>query len=74
MPFPSRNLNSIDRVVRGFIGLSVCLFTFFYGEFIGDSLIRGLLFVFGVLNLISFISSWCPVYHLVNLSTYKEKD
>jgi len=71
---PARNLSSIDRIIRGFIGISVCIFTLFFGDYIDDSIIRWLLFFFGFLNVISLLTAWCPVYHLANLSTYKVKD
>lgn len=71
--FLKRNLSKVDRAIRGLIGVSVLVFVLFFGDFIGDPLINGLLIFFGVLNLISFVTTWCPVYHLANISTYKSK-
>ncbi|MDB2330433.1 DUF2892 domain-containing protein [Alteromonas sp.] len=65
------NLNTIDRVLRGMIGICVTSFALFNGDVIDDIFIEVLLGIFGVLNLISLTSGWCPVYQLAGISTKK---
>ncbi len=73
MALPSRNLSSIDRMARGFIGITVCAFLFL-GNYIEDPIIQWLLLIFGILNLVSLFTAWCPIYHIASLSTYKKND
>jgi hypothetical protein len=63
------NLSLLDRTLRGAIGISVTAFAFFNGNIIDDVFIEILLGIFGVLNLISLLSGWCPVYQIAGVST-----
>lgn len=65
------NLNTIDRVLRGMIGICVTSFALFNGDVIDDIFIEVLLGIFGLLNLISLASGWCPVYQIAGISTKK---
>ncbi|WP_296048349.1 DUF2892 domain-containing protein [uncultured Alteromonas sp.] len=65
------NLNLLDRSLRGVIGICVTAFALFNGDLIGDVFIEVLLGIFGLLNLISLASGWCPVYHLAGINTRK---
>lgn len=67
----SSNLNTLDRSVRGVIGICVMSFALFNGDLIDDVFIEILLGIFGFLNLISLTTGWCPVYHLAGISTRK---
>ncbi|MAJ69383.1 MAG: DUF2892 domain-containing protein [Alteromonadaceae bacterium TMED7] len=67
----SSNLNTLDRSIRGVIGICVTAFALFNGDMIGDVFIEVLLGIFGILNLISLFSGWCPVYHLAGIDTRK---
>ena len=66
------NLNTLDRLLRGLIGIGVTAFALFNGDIIDDVFIEVLLGIFGILNLISLTSGWCPVYHIAGLSTRKQ--
>ncbi|GFD68930.1 hypothetical protein KUL156_02850 [Alteromonas sp. KUL156] len=66
------NLSSVDRYLRGAIGISVTAFAIFNGGIIEDVFIEVLLGIFGCLNLISLFTGWCPVYQVAGIST-KEK-
>ncbi len=68
-----KNLSTIDRSLRGVIGFTITIFAFANGEMIEEPIIEILLGVFGMLNLISLFSGWCPVYSLAGLST-RQKD
>ncbi|MCQ8848011.1 DUF2892 family protein [Alteromonas sp. 76-1] len=63
------NLSLLDRTLRGAIGISVTAFAFLNGNIIDDVFIEILLGIFGVLNLISLLSGWCPVYQIAGVST-----
>ncbi|MCF2949918.1 DUF2892 domain-containing protein [Paraglaciecola aquimarina] len=69
----TQNLNLIDRSARGIIGVLVTLFALFNGSYIEEPIIEILLGIFGVLNLISLFSGWCPVYQIAGLSTRSER-
>ena len=63
------NLSKIDRLLRGFIGIGVTAFALFNGDIIDDVFIEVLLGIFGLLNLISLLFGWCPVYQIAGIST-----
>lgn len=63
------NLSQIDRFIRGAIGVAVTGFAVFNGNLIEDAFIEILLGIFGLLNLISLVFGWCPVYQLAGIST-----
>lgn len=63
------NLCQLDRLIRGSIGICVTAFAIFNGNIIEDLFIEFLLGIFGVLNLISLVFGWCPVYQLAGIST-----
>ena len=65
----TQNLCLLDRVARGCIGVGVTGFALFNGGLLEEPVVEVLLGVFGVLNLISFGTGWCPVYHVANIST-----
>lgn len=65
----TKNLNSMDRALRGIIGIVITSFAIFNGDFINEPIVEILLFVFGTLNLISLTVGWCPVYHLAGINT-----
>ena len=71
MKFPNKNLCFADRIIRGFLSVALIVFALFWGEQIGDVLLQALIIVFAVLNLISFVIGWCPVYQIANISTCK---
>jgi len=68
------NLCRLDRVIRGVLGILLMVYATFWHEEVGSALLLSLIWIFSVLNLISFVSGWCPVYHLANLSTCKNKE
>jgi hypothetical protein len=68
-----KNLHPLDRYLRGVIGVSVIGFALFNDSYLEEPILEILLILFGTLNLISLVSSWCPVYHLTGISTCKTK-
>jgi hypothetical protein len=69
----AKNLHPLDRILRGIIGVLVIGFVLFNDGYLEEPILEILLIIFGALNLISLISSWCPVYQLTGVSTCKEK-
>lgn len=63
------NLHILDRLARGAIGVSIIFFIMFNGDYLQDPIIEILLFVFGLLNLVSLATGWCPVYSIANINT-----
>lgn len=71
MKMPEKNLCTLDRLARGVIGVVTAYFGLFGGDLIGEPIVQGILVVFGLLNLISLLTAWCPVYQVAGLSTLK---
>ncbi|MBU2239884.1 MAG: DUF2892 domain-containing protein [Gammaproteobacteria bacterium] len=69
-----RNLHPADRIIRGVVGIVFTGFALFNGDYLEEPVLEVLIGVFGVLNLISLFSGWCPVYHVAGISTYKDKN
>lgn len=71
----TKNLHPIDRAARGLIGVAIMVFLFLnHGNgYLQEPVLIVLLGIFGVLNLISLATSWCPVYHFAGINTRKNK-
>lgn len=65
----NKNLSVVDRTLRGLVGLIITGFAIFNGDFISEPIVEILLFIFGILNLISLTTGWCPVYQLAGINT-----
>ncbi len=68
-----KNLHPIDRMARGVIGIVILGFLLLNNGYLQEPILEILLVAFGVLNLVSLISGWCPVYHLAGISSCKNK-
>ena len=68
-----KNLHPIDRMARGVIGIVILGFLLLNAGYLQEPILEILLVAFGVLNLVSLISGWCPVYHLAGISSCKNK-
>jgi len=67
------NMCNFDRGLR-IIGSALLIYIgFFNTGLIGNMVINVLLGGFGLLNLVSAIAGFCPVYHCANLSTYRDQ-
>lgn len=69
-----QNLHFWDRIMRGVIGVAVTGFALFNGDMLNDPLLEVLLGIFGVLNLISLGTGWCPVYALTGINTHSDSN
>lgn len=70
----TKNLHPIDRAARGLIGVAIIGFLYLnYSQgYLEEPVLIVLLGIFGVLNLISLVTSWCPVYHFAGINTRKK--
>lgn len=68
----TKNLHFWDRVMRGVIGVCVTTFALFNGDMLNEPILEILLGVFGLLNLISLLTGWCPVYALTGINTHPD--
>ncbi|WP_293265101.1 DUF2892 domain-containing protein [Neptunomonas sp.] len=71
MKMPRKNLSTVDRTLRGLVGIICCYFGVFGGDLIGEPIVEGILLVFGLLNIISLLTGWCMVYQAANIDTSK---
>ncbi len=69
-----RNLSTLDRSLRGIIGIAVTGYGLFFGDQIGDWILQTLVLIFGLLNLVSLATGWCAVYQIANIKTCKDSD
>lgn len=69
-----RNMNGLDQLARGAIGVAASYVGFFEPAAIGDPILAALVAMFGVLNVFSAFSAYCPVYHLAGISSAPRSD
>ena len=63
-----RNLSNIDRIVRLVIA---ALFAYLYFGGVLPGTLGLVLFVLGIVFVLTSIVSFCPIYAMFKLSTYK---
>jgi hypothetical protein len=68
----NRNMHPIDQVLRVLLGITLIYIGFFNAELVTDPLLGILLGAFGVVNLLSGMVGFCPVYLVAGLSTLRK--
>lgn len=69
------NLGRIDRVARLLVGVAFIYLGFVNTDLITNEVIRYVMGGFGVINVISSIMGFCPLYSVANIDTRsKETD
>ena len=63
-----RNLSNIDRIARVVLA---ALFAYLYFGGILPGTLGLVLFVLGIVFVLTSVVSWCPIYAMFKLSTYK---
>jgi len=63
-----RNLSNIDRIIRVVLA---ALFAYLYFGGILPGTLGLVLFVLGIVFVLTSVVSWCPIYAALKLSTYK---
>ncbi len=69
-----RNMGSLDRMVRAFLGTCCIVLGVFAPGVIGVSLLNALVVAFGVINVVSSAARVCPAYIACGISTLKSDD
>lgn len=69
-----RNLHVIDRVARTIVGIGCVYAGFVDAAIIGNEIVSILVGIFGLINLVAAITSFCVVYALAGISTCSNSD
>ena len=67
----TRNMHRLDQVFRLILGSALIYYGFIDNSLVSDPLYGVLLGVFGIINIVSGIWGFCPVYLLAGIRTYK---
>lgn len=70
----TRNLHTIDRILRIVIGSVLVYIGFIDGTIITNELLSILLGLFGGVNIVAGIVATCPVYKIAGISTYSRPE
>lgn len=62
------NMNLWDRAARIVLGIILLVLAVLSG-LVHDAFLRGFIFLFGIINVVSGLISYCPIYHLAKVST-----
>jgi uncharacterized membrane protein YuzA (DUF378 family) len=65
-------MNGLDRGLRIVLSLILIYIGFINTHFLSNMVVSYLVGSFGVLNLVSALIGFCPVYFMAHLSTYRE--
>lgn len=68
-----RNVGNIDRVIRILIGLLCAYVAIAPTEVLTVDALRLFIGAYGLVNLVTGATGFCPLYKMASLSTYKEK-
>ncbi len=66
------NLCAIDRIIRGIIAVALMSYLVLFFDKIGDMFLQISILIFALMNLISFVIGWCPVYNIANINTCRK--
>lgn len=64
-----QNANKLDRGLRLAIGLCLMVVAAPGTELLGGSIFQLAIFLFGVLNIVTAVLGWCPVYQMAKISS-----
>ena len=68
------NMGLIDRTARILIGAALVYLGVINTDIILNNVIRYCLLGFGIMNLMTAILGFCPMYTLANITTLKKSD
>jgi len=68
------NMCGIDRGLRIALSLALIYIGFIDSQLINNIVINYLVGAFGLLNLISALVGFCPVYFMAHISTYRKTE
>ena len=64
-----KNMGLLDRLARIIIGIGLIYFGLFDITLVDNQTVRYIMAVFGVVNIITSVVAFCPLYVMANLST-----
>jgi uncharacterized membrane protein YuzA (DUF378 family) len=67
-----RNMHRLDQLVRIVLGVVLIYVGFINTGLINSDVINWILGLFGIVNIVVAIASYCPVYSLADISTCKD--
>jgi hypothetical protein len=67
------NMGGFDRILRILIGFVLIYISLANTGLVSSLLLRYILSIIGVINIVSSIISFCPIYILANISTQRQK-
>jgi hypothetical protein len=67
-----RNSNSLDRTARLIIGIASIAVAFPGVPLLDGLFFRYVILAFGVANLLTTLTGWCPIYALVGIGSLKK--
>lgn len=70
----NKNCCGLDQFLRTGIGLGLIYIGFVDTTLIGDTIIATFVGIFGVVNVLSGLSGFCPVYTMAGICTRTTKD
>jgi len=73
MLLPKSNLHLLDRIVRILFGVFLIYIGYIDETMIKNDTISILIALFGAMNIVVALMSYCPLYNAIGLSTCKHK-
>lgn len=64
-----RNAGKYDRLIRTLLGTGLVAMAYYGPHLLSDPLVVVVVWVFGIINLVTGISGFCPVYKLAGINT-----
>lgn len=68
------NMGGVDRALRVVAALALLYFGLLDTSLVANQVIRCIMVAFGIINLVTAMAGFCPLYQLANLSTHSRKD
>ncbi len=65
-----KNIGTADRIARFVIGIILVYLGYFA---FGNNLLKILAIILGLISIAESIISYCGIYHLFNINTYKKQ-
>jgi hypothetical protein len=68
------NMGGVDRAIRVVVALGLLYVGLFDSGLVANQVVRCILVAFAIINLVTAMAGFCPLYHLANLSSVSRKD
>lgn len=67
-----RNMSLTDRIVRTIFGIVLMLLSWPFLDVVPSFVVSTFCLIFGAINIMSSVVSWCFMYSLIGISTEKD--